>query len=118
MADGRHIEFSRSAVSAMMVDKHLGDFSCPGTHWLAGSEKRRQHLFANGTSGQVLHYKSFPKLLLTIFLILWFCLSYKYDDTIKITSPASAYAFAIWLILSLLDHAVILRQFMYLTKLK
>ena len=22
-----------------LPDKHLGDFSCPGTHWLRGSEK-------------------------------------------------------------------------------
>ena len=64
MADGRHIGFSHSTVSAIIVDKHLGDFSCLGTHWLAGSEKRRQHHFANGTSGQVQdYYAAYRKIL-------------------------------------------------------
>lgn len=40
MADSRHIGFSHIAVSAMMADKHLGDFSRLGTHGLAESEKR------------------------------------------------------------------------------
>src|SRR5688572_12171627 len=39
-----------------MADKHLGDFSCPATHLLSGSEKLPQHHFANGTSGEVLYY--------------------------------------------------------------
>ena len=31
MADSRHFGFGNSAIRDLMVDKHLGDFSCPGT---------------------------------------------------------------------------------------
>jgi len=28
----RHFGFGNNAIRDLMVDKHLGDFSCPGTH--------------------------------------------------------------------------------------
>ena len=49
MAGGGHIGFVNYVIRGVMADKHLGDFSCPGTHWSIGSEKLPQHHFANGT---------------------------------------------------------------------
>src|SRR6218665_4199784 len=42
--------------SVMIVDKHLSDFSCLGTHRLVESEKLSNTIFAHWTSGQILHY--------------------------------------------------------------
>ena len=54
MADGGHIGFDHSVIRATLFEKHLGDFSCLGTHLLSCSEKFPQHHFANGSTGQVL----------------------------------------------------------------
>ena len=53
MDDGGHFWFGYYAIRDRVAIKHLGDFSCLGTHWLISSEKLRQHLFANGSIGQV-----------------------------------------------------------------
>ena len=51
-----------------LVDKHLGDFSCPGTHWLHGSQKLPQHPFVNGSTGEVLDYRG-CKVLATLYFM-------------------------------------------------
>ena len=54
MDGGGHIWFGHVAIRGAVASKHLGDFSCLGTQWLISSEKLRQHIFANGSIGQVL----------------------------------------------------------------
>ena len=49
--DGDHFGFRFNKNHGIMADKHLGDFSCLGIHWLNGSEKHPQHQFANGSLG-------------------------------------------------------------------
>ena len=39
MADGDILDLAHTVNRDHLVDKHLGDFSCPGTHWLSESEK-------------------------------------------------------------------------------
>ena len=46
MADGRHNGFSHSAVSAMRVDKHLGDFSCLGPSACVTLGRARENVLA------------------------------------------------------------------------
>jgi len=48
MADGGHIGFGYSAIRGVMAEKHLGDFSCLGTHWLSGSEKLPNTILQTG----------------------------------------------------------------------
>ena len=56
MDDGGHFWFGYYAIRDRVAIKHIGDFSCLGTHWLISSEKLRQHLFANGSIGQAQYY--------------------------------------------------------------
>ena len=56
MDDGGHLWFGYYAIRDRVAIKHLGDFSCLGTHWFISSEKLRQHHFANGYIGQVQYY--------------------------------------------------------------
>ena len=56
MDGGGHNWFGHYAIRGEVASKHLGDFSCLGTHWLISSEKLRQHIFANGSIGQVQDY--------------------------------------------------------------
>ena len=56
MDDGGHFSLGYYAIRDRVAIKHLGDFSCLGTHWLISIEKLRQHLFANGSIGQVQYY--------------------------------------------------------------
>ena len=58
MVDGSHREFDHSKIIARLTDKHLVDISCPGSSWPSLSEKPPQHIFANGTSGMILHYNT------------------------------------------------------------
>ena len=53
MVDGG---FDHSKIIDRFTDKHLVDISCPGSSWPSLSEKPPQHIFANGTSGLILHY--------------------------------------------------------------
>ena len=55
MADGGHLGFDHSKIIARLTDKHLVDISYPGSSWPSLSEKPPQHIFANGTSGLILH---------------------------------------------------------------
>ena len=56
MVDGSHRGFDHSKIIARLTDKHLVDISSPGSSWPSLSEKLPQHIFANGTSGLILHY--------------------------------------------------------------
>ena len=56
MDGGGHIWFGNYAIRGGVESKHLGDLSYLGTYWLISREKLRQHLFANGSIGQVLDY--------------------------------------------------------------
>ena len=46
MAGVGHIWFGYYVITDRMAGKHLGDFSCPDTHWQKQSEKSPQHHFA------------------------------------------------------------------------
>ena len=52
MANGGHIGFGHSYLSAMMPVKHLGDISCLGTHKPSSNDKSSQHQFANRFYGR------------------------------------------------------------------
>jgi len=53
MTGGGHIWFGNYVISGGVTGKHLGDFSCPGTHWQKSNEKLPQHHFVNGFICQV-----------------------------------------------------------------
>ena len=53
MDAGGHIWFGHDVIRGEVENKHLGDFSCLGTHSVDSCEKCRQHIFANGSIGQV-----------------------------------------------------------------
>ena len=53
MADGGHLGFDHSKIIARLIDKHLVDISCPGSSW---PSENPPNIFANGTSGLILHY--------------------------------------------------------------
>jgi len=57
MTNDGHIWFGNYEISGGVAEKHLGDFSCPGTNWQKYNEKSPQHHFVNGPICQVLHYK-------------------------------------------------------------
>ena len=47
MDGGGHIWYGLEAIRGGVASKHLGDFSCLGTHLVTSSENIRQHLFVN-----------------------------------------------------------------------
>ena len=53
MDGGGRILIGHNAIRGDVEKKNLGDLSCLGTHWPISSEKLCQHLFANGSIGQV-----------------------------------------------------------------
>ena len=56
MDDGIYIWFGYVVIRGDVVNKHLGDFSCLGTHWLISREKFPEHIFASGFTCQVQDY--------------------------------------------------------------
>ena len=63
-----------------LTDKHLGDFSCPETHWLSGSEKLPYHSFANESTSVVQDHSSKDGIVQGLASLL--CASLRMEDFI------------------------------------
>ena len=75
MVDGSHRGFDHSKISAGFTDKHLVDISCPGSSRPSLSEKPPKHIFANGTSGLILHYTGCCGIPVILSLMVYYGIS-------------------------------------------